>query len=119
MSFDKDATDRLRIEVVDSTCGGWATGMRVDVFVLGAGARKLCSAVVNNQGLVDHPMLAESIASGEYEVVFHVGPYFRQREAQSSGRPLLDTVPFRFDIADARGYRLPVRVAPWEFELER
>ncbi|HEX6136955.1 MAG TPA: hydroxyisourate hydrolase [Casimicrobiaceae bacterium] len=111
--------EQLRIEVVDSTCGRWATGMRVDVFALGAGARKLCSGVVNAEGVVDDPVLAEAIVPGEYEVVFHVGPFFGQRDAQASAQPLLDTVPFRFSIAGTSGYRLPVRVAPWEFALER
>ena len=108
-------TDRLHIEVVDATSGRWATGLRVDVFALGASARKLCSAIVNAEGVVDDPVLAESMLPGEYEVVFHVGPFFAQR-VQLSGRPFLDRVPFRFRIA-GRGYRLPVRVAPWEFSL--
>jgi 5-hydroxyisourate hydrolase len=111
--------DRLRIEVVDSTCGRWATGMRVDVFALGAGARKICSGVVNADGIVDAPVLAESITPGEYEVVFHVGPFFGQRNPEATEVPLLDTVPFRFSIAGTRGYRLPVRIAPWEFSLAR
>ena len=110
-------TDRLHIEVVDSTSGRWATGLRVDVFALGAGARKLCTAMVNSDGVVDDPALDESVPPGEYEVVFHVGPFFAPR-MQASARPFLDRVPFRFRVA-GRGYRLPVRVGPWEFSLAR
>jgi 5-hydroxyisourate hydrolase-like protein (transthyretin family) len=117
--FDNVATNGLRIRVTDSTRGRSATGMRVDVFVLGSGAHKLCSAMVNDDGVVEHPALAQSIVPAEYEIVFHVGSYFSRREDQPPGRPLLDTVPFRFNIADADGYRLAVRVAPWEFALER
>ena len=111
------ASDRLHIEVVDSTPGRWATGLRVDVFAVGAGARKLCTATVNAEGVVDDPALAESMLPGEYEVVFPVGPFFARR-MQPSARPFLDRVPFRFRMAGP-GYRLPVRVAPWEFSLVR
>jgi 5-hydroxyisourate hydrolase len=110
--------NRLRIEVLDSMRGCWATGMRVDVFALGAGARKLCSGVVNAEGVVDEPALAEALGPGEYEVVFHVGRFFGEA-GERPERPRLDTVPFRFSVAGNRGYRLPVRIAPWEFALDR
>jgi len=111
--------ERLRIEVVDTIRHRGAVGMRVDVFTLGARARKLCGGVVNRQGVVEAPVLASAaIAPGEYEVVFHVGDYFQRREAMD-GRPCLDTVPFRFAVARARPYVLPVRITPWGFSLAR
>lgn len=108
----------LQIEVIDKTRGRYATGMRVDVFALGAGARKLCSATVNANGLVDDPALMDAIPAGEYEVVFHIGRFFAQSQAAMPTRPLLDTIPFRFSIANGEGYRLPVRIAPWAFSLD-
>lgn len=119
MSSSLRAVERLRIEVVDTTCDSGAVGMRVDVFTLGAQARKLCGGVVNAEGVVDAPVLASAaIVPGEYEVVFHVGDYFRGREA-ADGLPFLDTVPFRFTLPRAQRYVLPVRVAPWAFSLVR
>ena len=111
--------NRLCIEVLDSTRNRWATGMRVDVFALGVHARKLCTAFVNGDGVVDDPVLAEPVSPGEYEIVFHVGRFFGHRDTPEQGRPTLDTVPFRFSIAEGSGYRLPVRIAPWEFSLSR
>jgi 5-hydroxyisourate hydrolase len=109
----------LRIEVVDSTRDCGATGMRVDVFTLGAQARKLCGGVVNREGVVDAPVLSsEAVVAGEYEVVFHVGAYFGGRQ-KTSELPLLDTVPFRFALPYTRRFVLPVRVAPWAFALVR
>ena len=109
--------ERLRIEVVDTIRDRGALGMRVDVFTLGARARKLCGGLVNSDGVVEAPVLASTaIAPGEYEVVFHIGDYFHGREA-ADGRPFLDTVPFRFAIACAKPYMLTVRVTPWEFSL--
>ncbi len=111
--------ERLRIEVVDTTCARGAAGMRVDVFTLGAHARKLCGGVVNADGVVDAAVLTSTaIVPGEYEVVFHVGDYFRGRDA-ADGLPFLDTVPFRFALAGAQRYLLPVRVAPCAFSLVR
>lgn len=110
-------TPGLHIEVVDATRGRYATGLRVDVFALGAGARKLCTATVNAEGYVDDPALAEAIVPGEYEVVFHIGRFFARVAGSAPAQPQLDTIPFRFSIADGKGYRLPVRVAPWEFSL--
>jgi 5-hydroxyisourate hydrolase len=119
LAFSLHAVERLRIEVVDTTCERGAAGMRVDVFTLGAGARKLCGGVVNADGVVDAPVLASAaIAPGEYEVVFHIGDYFRGREA-ADGLLFLDTVPFRFAITLAQRYLLPVRVAPRSFSLVR
>ena len=111
------SAERLRIEVVDTTRDCGATGMRVDVFTLGAQARKLCGGIVNEEGVVDAPVLAtEAVVPGEYEVVFHIAAYFRSRGAKED-RPFLDTVPFRFALPSTRRYLLPVRVAPAAFAL--
>jgi len=91
--------------------------MRVDVFTLGARARKICGGVVDAYGVVDAPVLAsEPLARGEYEVVFHIGEYFQGCGAGARS-PHLDTVPFRFATTGEEGYVLPVRVSPREFAL--
>ena len=109
---------QLRIEVLDAMSNRAATGMRVDVFTLGARARKICGGVVDAHGVVDAPVLArEPLASGEYEVVFHIGEYFRGRGGADARSPHLDTVPFRFATTGEEGYVLPVRVSPREFAL--
>jgi len=109
---------RLRIEVLDAMSDCAATGMRVDVFTLGARARKICGGVVDENGVVDAPVLAtEPLADGEYEVVFHIGEYFRRRGVADARSPHLDTVPFRFATAGDEGYVLPVRVSPRAFAL--
>ena len=109
---------QLRIEVLDAMSNRAATGMRVDVFTLGARARKICSGLVDAHGVVDVPVLATAaLAGGEYEVVFHVGEYFRSRGGVDGLSPHLDTVPFRFTATGEDGYVLPVRVSPREFAL--
>lgn len=109
---------QLRIEVLDATTNRAATGMRVDVFTLGARARKICGGIVDAHGVVDAPVLAtEPLSSGEYEVVFHIGEYFRGCGGADARSPHLDTVPFRFATTGEEGYVLPVRVSPREFAL--
>jgi len=101
------AVERLRIEVIDTTRDRGAAGMRVDVFTLGAHARKLCSGVVNADGVVAPVLATAAIAAGEFEVVFYVGDYFRGRVAPEKEPPFLDTVPFRFTIAGTQPYPTP------------
>lgn len=109
---------KLRIEVLDATSNRAATGMRVDVFTLGARARKICGGIVDDAGLVEAAVLAtEPLARGEYEVVFHIGEYFRSRGCVDGRAPHLDTVPFRFATTGDEPYVLPVRVSPREFAL--
>ena len=111
----------LSIHVVDATCDAVAAGMRVEVYCLGEHAAKLCSAEVAPSGLVEEPILAsEAIVPGEYEVVFHVGEFYRRRGVAAAPIPFIDAVPFRFGIASgAGGFHLPVRVSPWGFAVGR
>jgi 5-hydroxyisourate hydrolase len=110
---------RLEIRVVDATDGAIAEGLRVDVYCLGEHAVKLCSSEVGAGGIVEDPVLAsEAIVPGEYEVVFHVGEFFRRRGLSSPPIPFIDAVPFRFGIASNREpCHLPVRISPWGFAV--
>lgn len=111
----------LAIHVVDATRGAVAAGLRVEVYFLGERAAKLCSGEVGAGGLVEDPVLAsEAIVPGEYEIVFHVGEFYRKRSVAAAANPSLDAVPFRFGIANASQLcRLPVRVSPWGFAAGR
>jgi 5-hydroxyisourate hydrolase len=112
---------RLAIHVVDATRETAAAGLRVEVYQLGSGAAKLCTSEVSAAGFVEDPVLASSaIVPGEYEIVFHVGEFYRRRGAVEASSPTLDTVPFRFAIASAtQPCRVPVRISPWGFAVGR
>jgi len=111
----------LAIHVVDATQDTVAAGLRVEVCFLGERAAKLCSSEVGAGGLVEDPVLAsEAIVPGEYEIVFHVGEFYRKRGIVAASNPSLDAVPFRFGIANAsRVCHLTVRVSPWGFAVGR
>ena len=111
----------ISVHAVDVAHGRSAQGMQVDIYSL-AGVRKvIASGKLAANGALEHPAAqGEHIKAGAYEVVFHVGDYFRATGAPTSTPPFLDLVPFRFTIADAaQHYHLPFKFTPWGFSLFR
>ena len=108
---------RLEIRVTDATREAAAEGMRVDLYCLGRRAAKLCSGKVGPHGILQDPVLAsEALRPGEYEVVFHIGEFYR---LGGVAVPVIDAVPFRFGIpSECTLCTLPVRVSPSSFAVE-
>jgi 5-hydroxyisourate hydrolase-like protein (transthyretin family) len=51
--------------------------------------------------------------AGEYELIFHVGDYFGERQ-------FLDEIPVRFKISEAAAkYHVPLLVSPWAYSTYR
>jgi len=114
---------RLSTHVLDTASGIPAQGLRVDLFRLsGPGEREALATVrTNRDGRTDAPLLVgEALRAGRYELVFHVGAYFRERGAALADPAFLDEVPVRFGIADpAAGYHVPLLVSPWSYGTYR
>ena len=93
---------RLSTHVLDTANGVPAAGVRIELFRLEGGARVALAAVqTNRDGRTDAPLLAgDALRPGRYELVFHVGDYFRARGASLADPAFLDEVPVRFGIAD-------------------
>ncbi|MEA2931092.1 MAG: 5-hydroxyisourate hydrolase [Hyphomicrobiales bacterium] len=111
----------ISVHAVDVSHGRPAQGLRVDIYAL-AGVRKLiASGKLAANGAMDDPVArGDVVVAGTYEVVFHVGDYLKSVGAPTSTPPFLDTVPFRFTIADAaQHYHLPFKFTPWGFSLFR
>jgi 5-hydroxyisourate hydrolase-like protein (transthyretin family) len=115
----------LSIHCVDVASGRVATGLRVSLWRLGPDGLPLGPALaegsVGAKGLLEHPaLMSEAITPGGYEARFAVGDFYR-----SLGHPLpspafLETVPYRFHIADAsQHYHLPFKFTAWGFSLFR
>jgi 5-hydroxyisourate hydrolase len=114
------ATGYLTTHVLDTANGRPAAGIRVELHDLDNG---VCLGVfeTNDDGRLDAPALAgDRFVAGHYELLFHVGDYFR-RFGQQGGEPLfLDQVPIRFGISDtAAHYHVPLLVSPWSFSTYR
>jgi hydroxyisourate hydrolase len=109
--------------ILDVTIGRPAQGVRVELYELGSGSeRKLVvDGVSNADGRTDKPLIAADQAhAGRFELIFHVGDYFRGRRADLADPPFLDIVPIRFGVAD-RGahYHVPLLVSPWSYSTYR
>ena len=60
------------------------------------------------------------MARGEYELVFHVGEYFRAQGAVLADPPFLGEVVIRVGIADpGQNYHVPLLLSPWSYSTYR
>jgi 5-hydroxyisourate hydrolase len=110
---------RLSTHILNTARGAPAAGVAIDLFRLeGEGRRKLASAVTNADGRTDGPLLdGEDFMAAEYELVFHIGAYFRSTSADSG---FFDTVPIRFRVSDpALHHHVPLLVTPWSYTTYR
>ena len=106
---------KLTTHVLDTARGRPGAGIRVELFLLNGAARTpLKSVQTNADGRTDGPLLeGASLQAATYELVFHIGAYFGERE-------FLDTVPVRFRIADAhQHYHVPLLCSPWSYTTYR
>jgi hydroxyisourate hydrolase len=110
---------RLTTHVLDTARGIPAAGMRIELFAIDGAPTQITSLVTNANGRTDEPVLAAA-STGAYELVFHVGEYFRQAGIAGPGRPFLDLVPVRFTMAEPDGhYHVPLLVSPWSYTTYR
>ncbi|WP_100397823.1 hydroxyisourate hydrolase [Bacillus sp. FJAT-44742] len=81
----------------------------------------LSSAVTNEDGRLPEPLLSEEeMKAGEYELLFHIGDYFRNKEVQDDDPRFLDKVSVRFGISDPSShYHVPLLVSPWGYQVYR
>ncbi len=107
---------RLSTHVLDSAHGSPAAGVRIELFERGASAAaKLLEVVTNADGRTDAPLISgRPLRAGRYELVFHVGDYFRARGLALPEFPFMDVVPIRFGISEPEGhYHVPLVATPW------
>lgn len=100
---------KLSTHVLDQVKGHPARGMAIALFRNGT-SLKQASTDADGRALL---LAASEMAEGDYEIVFHVGDYFGQRE-------FLDQVPIRFRISDATAaYHVPLLCTPWAYSTYR
>ncbi len=113
---------RLTTHVLDTALGRPAAGVRIELYRdESAGRRRLGEAVTNADGRCEAPLLAGAeFETGSYELIFHVGAYFRIQEVALPTPPFLDQVPIRFGIAEAGGhYHVPLLISPYGYSTYR
>jgi 5-hydroxyisourate hydrolase len=75
----------------------------------------------NADGRCAAPLLqGDALRSGEYELVFHAGEYFRANGITVTDPPFLDRVVIRFGVADPSGhYHVPLLLSPYGYSTYR
>lgn len=113
---------RLTTHVLDTTGGCPAAGVRIELFRLPPGGRvSLCEVVTNDDGRCDGPLLSgKAFGPGRYELIFHVGPYFRAGDVELPDLAFLDEVPIRFGVAkEGEHYHVPLLISPYGYSTYR
>jgi 5-hydroxyisourate hydrolase len=110
---------RLTTHVLDVARGKPGAGIALELSMLsGKDWALVASARTNADGRTDAPLLeGEKFRTGTYQLLFHVGAYFK---ANGMSAAFLDLVPVRFEIADAgQHYHVPLLCSPWSYSTYR
>ncbi len=119
---EAESKGRLTTHVLDTAQGRLAAGVRIELYRDESnGRRRLGEAVTNADGRCADPLLSgAAFVTGCYELVFHVGAYFRDQDVTLPTPPFLDQVPLRFGIAEADGhYHVPLLISPYGYSTYR
>ena len=111
---------KLTTHILDTAHGTPAAGVFVELYRRSSGER-IASARSNDDGRCDRPLLeGADFRRGEYELLFHVGDYFRALNVPVPEPAFLDRVVVRFGISDeAAHYHVPLLVSPWSYSTYR
>ena len=114
----------LTTHILDLTHGTPASSVTIELFIQEETTsewKRLKIVVTNSDGRLDAPLLMEEeMKIGIYELVFHVGEYFRKKDVILPDPPFLELVPVRFGISDVKAhYHVPLLVSPWGYQVYR
>jgi 5-hydroxyisourate hydrolase len=112
---------KLSTHVLDQSAGRPAAGLRIELRRIAPGPALLKTLATNLDGRTDAPLLGpDEMASGTYQLEFHVGDYFASKGVAPPRAPFLDIVPVRFGISDSTAsYHIPLLVTPWAYSTYR
>ena len=109
----------ISVHAVDVAAGRPATGLHVQIWRVAPDRILLADGRLGGDGMLKDPITTgEGVVAGDYEVLFHLGDFYRE-----SGRTepaFLTIVPFRFAIHKIEEhFHLPMKFTPWGFSLFR
>ena len=109
---------KLTTHALDIYSGKPAKDMKVDVYFVSEKREKIKSVVLNNDGRPDE-VLVETIKTGNYELVFHVGEYFK-KITELQNPTFLNEVSVKFGVSNPKEtYHVPLLVSPWSYSTYR
>ena len=111
---------KLTTHVLDTASGIPAAGVDIRLYALGGSRELKAAAVTNDDGRSEQPLLADEVfVTGDYELEFDVGDYFRRRGAELDDPAFLNTVVIRFAVREGEHYHVPLLVSPWSYSTYR
>ena len=109
---------KLTTHALDTYSGKPAKGMKVDVYFILEKREKVKSITLNNDGRPDE-VLIETIKTGNYELIFHVGEYFK-KIIELKNPKFLNEVSIKFGVSNPKeNYHVPLLVSPWSYSTYR
>ena len=111
---------KLTTHCLDTFSGKPAKGVKVEVYYISGKKEKLNSTILNDNGRTDKPLLeGADFKEGQYELVFYIGDYFKDKTSLPK-TPFLNDVVIRFGISKSNEhYHVPLLVSPWSYSTYR
>jgi 5-hydroxyisourate hydrolase len=111
---------RLTTHILDTAHGRPAVGVLIELR-RDPVHRPVATAYSNADGRCNQPLLeGPALLAGEYELLFHIGDYYRSLGMALADPPFLDRVGIRFGIASPdQHYHVPLLVSPWSYSTYR
>ncbi|MDQ0245488.1 5-hydroxyisourate hydrolase [Bacillus fengqiuensis] len=112
----------LTTHILDLTHGMPAANVTIQLSKFeGSTPFLLKTAMTNDDGRLNEPLLStDEMKTGEYELLFNIGDYFREKSVTLPEPAFLDKVSIRFGIADPRShYHVPLLISPWGYQIYR
>jgi 5-hydroxyisourate hydrolase len=113
---------RLTTHVLDTARGQPAAGVKIEFSVLdGTSWKPLKTVSTNADGRTDEPLMTgEAMQVGQFQLLFHIGDYFRRSGVALADPPFIDCIPLQFGIADINAhYHVPLLASPFAYSTYR
>ena len=109
---------KLTTHALDTYSGKHAKDMKLDVYFLAEKKEKIKSVILNKDGRPDEALI-DKIKTGNYELVFHVGDYFKNK-IDLHKPTFLNEVSIKFGVSNPNEkYHVPILVSPWSYSTYR
>ncbi|MGN1386036.1 MAG: hydroxyisourate hydrolase [Bacillus sp. (in: firmicutes)] len=113
----------LTTHILDLMNGKPAAKVKVDLFCKTSSGEMthIATRITNNDGRLDEAFLGQdALEKGIYQLVFHIGDYFRKQAVDLPEPSFLEEVAVQFGVANPeQHYHVPLLVSPWGYQVYR
>lgn len=111
---------RLTTHILDTSHGTPAAGVDIRLYSIGADRKSIAYAKTNADGRTEKPLLeGKAMVTGQYELEFDIGDYFRAKGLALDEPAFLETVVIRFSVQADEHYHVPLLATPWSYSTYR